>query len=96
MKKEACIELKVDKTISCLAGYPNGYDFYKGQVENHFEPGQNVTIVIPDSVEDIAISFVQGFCKDLKKEIGVNGIRETITFKHKDENLVKEIYENIN
>ncbi len=96
MEKEVRIELKVDKTISCLAGYPNGYDFYKEQVEKHFKPGQKLTIVIPDYVEDIAISFVQGFCKELKKEIGVNGIRETIFFEHKDTNLVKEIYENIN
>lgn len=58
---ETRIELKFNKSISRLAGNSYGQEIYENQVKDVIDfSGKNI-IVIPNSIKDIAISFVQGF-----------------------------------
>lgn len=55
------IELKFNSSITRLAGNTFGQDIYNKQVKDKVDfKGINI-IVIPNYIEDIAISFVQGF-----------------------------------
>ena len=58
---ETRIQLKFNNSISRLAGNAYGQQIYNEQVEDIINfSGKNI-IIIPTNIEDIAISFVQGF-----------------------------------
>lgn len=64
------IELKFSNTITRLAGNPYGQEIFMKQVKNNVKSDKLNIIVIPDYIEDIAISFVQGFCEKAFETIG--------------------------
>lgn len=86
------IILDVGRTLSCLAGYPVGEKIYKEQVRDRFNFDEEIAIVIPNHIEDIAISFIQGFCADMVERMGVKGTKDYVRFEHPDSVLVEEIY----
>ena len=89
------IKLNVEKTVSCLAGYPNGEKMYLAQVKPYFKPEEKLDIYIPEYIEDIAISFVQGFCADMVKKIGVQGVKKMVIFHHPNEELIEDIQKSL-
>lgn len=62
---EIRILLDFTKTISRLAGNPFGEAIYNKQVKDKIDFKNMNVIVIPENIEDIAISFVQGFTKQI-------------------------------
>ncbi len=65
------IELVFDKTITVLTGNPFGRNTYKKQIapkisnyDSEFE------VIIPDVIEDIGSSFVQGIYATISESIG--------------------------
>lgn len=58
---ETKIELKFKNTISRLAGNSYGQEIYDTQVKDIIDFSGKNLIIIPNHIEDIAISFVQGF-----------------------------------
>lgn len=62
---EKIIELKFNNTISRLAGNSFGQDIYNQQVEEKVDFSAINIIVIPNNIENIAISFVQGFTEKI-------------------------------
>ena len=89
------IELKFDKTINSLAGNDYGYKEYKDQVENKFKWDEKNEIVFPDNIEKIAISFIQGFARDIVEKIDKNKIEDYITVKSSSEYLTDKIISNM-
>lgn len=65
MRKENKISLIVDKSISRLYGYELGEEIYIKQVKNKVDYNQINIIEFPDNIENVALSFVQGFCADI-------------------------------
>ncbi|WP_154826776.1 hypothetical protein [Clostridium butyricum] len=63
------IELKFSNTITRLAGNPYGVQVYSEQVKSRIEYNKINIIVFPKYIEDIAISFVQGFTLDIFNSI---------------------------
>lgn len=55
------IELKFKNSISRLAGNSYGQEIYNKQVRDIIDFSSKTIIVFPNYIEDIAISFVQGF-----------------------------------
>lgn len=55
------IELDIPKDIDRLAGNPFGEEIYYKSVKNAVDFSDMNIIIIPNNIEDIAISFVQGF-----------------------------------
>lgn len=79
MKKNNCIELIFEnKTLDSIAGFDYGKEIYDTQVKNKFIEGDINTIVFPSSIERIAMSFIQGFSKELIKNIGRTRFLEEI------------------
>ena len=63
------IKLDVDSTITRLAGNPYGEEIYNTQVKDKIDFSSKNTIVVPENIEDVAISFVQGFTKNIFSKI---------------------------
>ncbi|GAA0825231.1 hypothetical protein [Clostridium tertium] len=66
---ENIIELKFNNTISRLAGNAFGKSTYINQVKDKINFNDTNIIIIPDYIEDIAISFVQGFTYEIFEKI---------------------------
>lgn len=71
--------LVFDKMITKLAGNPLGKHVFKEQVMGNIDYENNITIVIPDRIDTIASSFIQGFFEDIVKNIGISGIEDKVT-----------------
>ncbi|MGL5379020.1 hypothetical protein [Clostridium sp.] len=70
------IELKFNNSITRLAGNEYGQDIYNKQVKDEIDfQGINI-IVIPRHIEDIAISFVQGFICEILNHISKDEFNE--------------------
>lgn len=89
------INLKFKASITGLAGNPFGQSVYKEQVASKINPNERITIVFPEQVEDIAISFIQGFFKEIIDHYGYDKLREMIEVEAGNEFVVKKIWENI-
>ncbi|NFH89717.1 hypothetical protein FDA33_05785 [Clostridium botulinum] len=59
------IELKINNSITRLAGNPFGVEVYTDQAKQKIDYNKENVIIFPLSIEDIAISFVQGFTLDI-------------------------------
>lgn len=89
------IELEFDKTIAGLAGNDYGYEEYKKQIMNKFNYDNKNTIVFPEQIKKVAISFVQGMFKDILKVIDKNEIEKYVIIKSSSEQLTNKIVNNI-
>ncbi len=63
------IKIEIDNTITRLAGNTYGQRIYKEQVQDHIDYEDVNMIIFPPSIENIAISFVQGFSKGILEKI---------------------------
>ncbi len=64
------IDLKFKNTLTSLAGNDFGKTIFLEQVENKLDIENGTTIKFPDSIERIAISFIQGFSAEIVKKYG--------------------------
>lgn len=60
------IEIKVDKTLTALAGYSYGKYIFDTQVAPVFDEDE-ISIVFPEHITCLAISFVEGFTHTVGK-----------------------------
>ena len=75
-KMENIIELKVRKDIIYLAGNEYGYKIYKEQIMNLIDYKAINYIKIPDHIQKVAISFVQGLFRDILRKINKKDISD--------------------
>lgn len=81
------IVLKIPKTLTGLAGNKYGRKIYDEQVAQYIDDFNNIVIVFPDNVTEIATSFLQGFFKTPVEKIGIEGVYKNFKFKSKIEDL---------
>jgi len=72
-----------DNTLTGLAGFPFGEEIYKEQVKNIFDINKENVIIFPEQIERVAISFVQGFTKELFEKYGRDKAIEKIEIQGK-------------
>lgn len=72
------IELKFDNTITRLAGNPYGQRVFNEQVKNFIDYNDINLLVFPKTIENIAISFVQGFSKGILENISIEEFSKKI------------------
>lgn len=89
------IELTFKKTLSGLAGNPFGQSIYDQQVSPKMQIDKLNVIVFPEHIEDVAISFIQGFFKKLMNEYGIERLRGMVDIEARDDFVVSKIWENI-
>ena len=83
------ITLDVPKDITKLADYSLGASIYENQVKNMIDFSKDIILVFPNHVDRIASSFVQGFFKEIKLQIGISGIEQRFEFQSSSINDVK-------
>ena len=92
MNKEKIISLNFkDKTITGLAGFPYGKEIYEEQVKNIFDENTKNVIIFPEQIERVAISFFQGFTKEMIEKYGKDNMLNKIEIRGKN-NIVKKFY----
>lgn len=89
------ILLTFDKTITRLAGNEFGYKTYKEQVEKNIKWNEINEIAFPNEIDRIAISFIQGFARDILKRIDKNDIESLLIFSTSSKELELKIINNI-
>lgn len=89
------IKLEFDKTMSGLAGNDYGYEEYKKQIMNKFDYTKINTIIFPEHIKKVAISFVQGMFTEILKVIDKNEIEKYVIIKSSSEQLTNKIISNI-
>lgn len=81
------IVLDLPKTFTGLAGNKYGRKIYDEQVSAHVGDFNNIVIVFPDNITEIATSFLQGFFKIPIEKIGVKGVYENFKYKSNIQDL---------
>lgn len=66
------IELIFKKSITRVAGNPYGKQIYNEQIKNEMDLNAINTIIFPDSINGVSISFVQGLMYEIVEEKGKN------------------------
>ena len=81
------IRLQFDKSLSCLAGNPYGKSVYDDQVKGKLDFKCKNIIEFPSYIDDIAISFIQGFFKNI--------VMDNVEIRVSSEDLRKKILDNV-
>lgn len=89
------IRLQFDKSLSCLAGNPYGKSVYDDQVKGKLDFKCKNIIEFPSYIDDIAISFIQGFFKNIVKEMGLGAFMDNVEIRVSSEDLRKKILDNV-
>ncbi|MBE5868263.1 MAG: hypothetical protein E7293_04790 [Lachnospiraceae bacterium] len=89
------IKLSFDKMITNLAGNRFGRETYKNQVKNQVAMEQEFCVIIPDVIEDIASSFIQGFYSELCEKYGNEKARQLMKLTSPNEYVTNKIQESI-
>lgn len=88
-------ELKFDNIITKLAGNQLGKQVFREQVKGKIDYKGIIIITIPDRIDTIASSFIQGFFEDIVKNIGIAGIEEKVTINSSIPNIKSLIVQNL-
>lgn len=72
------VVLRFDKTLTKLAGNQFGRSMFEEQIKGVVDLSQPFVIEIPEQVDYLATSFVQGFFGEIYKKIGADGIRKNL------------------
>ena len=73
------IQIKIEKGLPSLSGNSYGRKVYLEQFKYAFEKDRQICVIIPDQVERIGISFVQGFIHDIAEKYGKGNVQKYIT-----------------
>lgn len=68
MNNQVLLHFKKDQV--CLAGYAFGKNIYETQVKGIIDIKSKFYIIIPDTIEMVFSSFVNGFFENIINEIG--------------------------
>lgn len=89
------INLVFDKQLTRLAGNPFGAEIYDSQVKDKIDWNNKNEIIFPNQINRIAISFIQGFTKEILKKIDKNEVEKLFIFKASSAELENKILNNI-
>ena len=93
------MKLIFDKSKTRLVGFPYGETTYREQVKPMYDKisdeNEQVKLVFPNQIENVASSFAQGFFLELINSIGYEKIEERFIIESSNEKLTAKIQENI-
>ena len=88
------IFINVPKDLTKLAGNPFGQKVY-AEIKDQIDFDNDIVFVLPDSIDRVASSFVQGFFSELFLKLGYKGISEKIDFETTIQNFKDFVLENL-
>ena len=90
-RMELEVELKVDKTVTSLAGNRYGREIYRSQIKEKIRDGVVVKLQIPDQIEDVASSFIQGLFSELAEKVGKENARNMLILNSNHLEIMEKI-----
>ncbi len=75
------IKLEFEKTLTNLAGNRFGRKIYQDQIKDKLKSDETNIILIPDVIEDVAVSFVQGIYSEICETYGKEKALEMMELK---------------
>ncbi len=72
------IKLQFGNTIVALAGYDYGVDVFKSLVEKKVDLDNSIMIEIPDTIQIVASSFVEGFFSKWVEKYGYEYVLDKV------------------
>lgn len=94
MKQQISLEFRKDLTK--LAGNQFGKSTFANQVESKIDySAEQICITIPERIDRIASSFIQGFFEKIINEIGIRGIQEKVFVISSIHNINEYIIDNL-
>ena len=76
MSEQKIVLILKDKTLTKLAGNPFGRELFQEQVKDKVDLNQRFLNVLPEQIDYLATSFVQGFFGEIYKQIGRDGMEK--------------------
>ncbi len=92
MKK---INLEIRKDLINLAGNSLGIRIYNEQIKDKIDYSDKTILVLPDRINRISSSFIQGLFEGIIENIGIVSIPEKISVECKIPNIMEFILENL-
>lgn len=92
---EQTIKLEFPKDLSKLAGNRYGKKIFDEQVKGIIDYSKNITFVLPNGIDRVASSFIQGFFDSIMLELGWSGIQEKINFQTKIDDFKSFVMDNL-
>ena len=86
------INLVFDKQLTRLAGNHYGYE---NQIKDKINWEEVNEIIFPQQIDRIAVSFIQGFAKEILKKVDKNDVEKLFVFKASNKELEDKILNNI-
>lgn len=86
--EEQIIELKFDKITTNLAGNKLGRIVYATQAKEKIDINKINIINLEDNIEDVAMSFIQGFCHEILEKVGKEKAKEIIKVRSSHKGIV--------
>lgn len=83
--------LDLNTTITRLAGNEYGQRIFIEQVKDKINYNKENIIIFPDIIENIAISFVQGFAKEIIRNVSTDKVHEIVKIEGRDK-VVSNFY----
>lgn len=91
------ITLDFEKSLTKLSGFDLGKELYDSQIKEKIDYTEDKIIIqIPQQVDLVGSSFIQGFFEDMVNKIGISGIEEKVMIKSSISNLKQVIIDNLN
>lgn len=88
---ENMIELKFDKTLSNLAGNRFGRKTFQDQIKKCLKMDCVNIVVIPNVIEDVASSFIQGIYSEMSEKYGRDQATKLMILKSDNNDVMKKI-----
>ena len=89
-------ELQFDKALTKLSGFDFGKEMFDEQIKGKIDYELDIMFIIPDRVDLIASSFIQGFFEDVVNKIGIPGIEEKVQIISSIPDAKSMIIDNLN
>ena len=89
------IKLAIEESTTGVAGFPYGQEIFTKQVKNQLSSeafNEGIEIVLPDSIERITSSFVQGFFSYLIDKYGYYGVKKNFSIKTSSKKLSESVF----
>lgn len=89
------IKLEFDKTVTRLAGYKYGKSVYDAQCKEIIQFDDKIILEFPINIQKLASSFIQGFFNEIIEKIGIAGVENQVEIISANDNMKKEIIDNL-
>lgn len=96
MANENVFELQFDKSLTKLSGFDLGKDMFDEQIKGKIAYDTEITFVIPERVDLVASSFIQGFFEEVVNKIGIDGVEKKVNIISSIPNAKEMIVDNLN